>query len=100
MPLDDGRKVVTTAGTPVPLSATSVACESLIITGLSTNTKPVVVGSASVLALAATRRGTALAAGATLKLTACHDHVDDLSKVFIDAEVSGEGVSYSYGHRP
>jgi hypothetical protein len=100
LPLGDGRKTVAAAGTPEALTAISTTCESVIITALSTNTKPVVVGGPDVLAKAAERSGTALAAGGTVKLTSCHDQVDDLSKVFIDAEVSGEGVSYSYGHRP
>jgi hypothetical protein len=95
MPIGDGRKIVTTAGTAVPLSATSVGVTSVAITALSTNTGVIVVGGSTVVASAATRRGTPLSAGGTATLSR-DDQVDDLSQVWLDATVSGEGVTYSY----
>jgi hypothetical protein len=99
MPLGDGRQTVTTAGTPVPLiTKASTACTSVTITALAANTTVIAVGGPDVAAAVAGRKGTILKAGESCKFTACHDHVDDLATVFIDAETSGEGVSYSYGH--
>lgn len=100
MALNSGRKVVTTAGTAVAL-ASSTAIVSVTITALSTNTKLVVIGGEKdVVAEAAKRSGTPLAAGASVKFGEELDAIDDLGSIWLDAEVSGEGVSYSYGHRP
>lgn len=85
-----GRKTVTTAGTRVDLSTTTVAKE-VAITALSSNTNLVVVGPGPVVAALATRAGTPLAAGDTAIF-----RVDDLIDIKLDALVSGEGVSYSY----
>lgn len=86
----DGRKTVTTAGTAVAL-ASSTACESVCVTALSTNTGTVVVGASTVVAAAGTRRGTPLAANESVTF-----NVGDLSKIYVDSTVNGEGVSFSY----
>jgi len=88
--IGDGRKVVTTAGTSVAL-ATSTPCREVTITALGTNTGTLVVGGTTVVASAGTRRGVALAAGASLTL-----QIDDLADIYIDSTVNGEGVSYLY----
>lgn len=88
--IGDGRKVVTTSGTEVALAA-STACLSVTITAELDNTDVIVVGSASIVATLATRQGTPLAPGESITLA-----IDNLSKVFIDAMVSGEGVTFSY----
>lgn len=88
----DGRKTVTTAGTAERLvSSTSVRCNSVCISALSTNTGTVCVGSSAVVAAAGTRRGTPLAASESVTYTAA-----DLSLIWLDVTVNGEGVSYSY----
>lgn len=87
----DGRQVVTTAGTAVQLSATSIRCKKLTIMALIANTGYVVVGASTVIASASTRRGIPLSAGSSITLD-----VDDLDNVWIDSEVNGEGVSYIY----
>lgn len=89
--LADGRKAVTTAGTRVQLQAASQLAYAVAITALSTNTGTIVVGGTTVVAAAATRQGTPLAAGATVTF----DFVD-LSTIWLDATVNGEGVSFSY----
>jgi hypothetical protein len=86
-----GRKVVTTAGTAVALVSTNTPCRRVDITAETDNTNPVVVGDANVVAAIATRKGTPLAAGATLTI-----YVDDLSKVYLDAVTSTEGVTFTY----
>jgi hypothetical protein len=99
MPLNSGRTAVAAAGTALPLTAVSTACESVTITAFAANTKPVCVGGSDVVAAAAGRKGTPLEKGQTVKFTRDQDGISDLSHVFVDSEVNGEGVSYSYGHR-
>lgn len=84
----DGRKVVTTAGTAVAIAA-STACTQVQVTALSTNSQLVVVGASTVVAAAGTRRGTPLSAGQSTTIP-----IDNLSRVFIDSLVNGEGVSF------
>lgn len=89
--IGDGIKAVTTAGTSVQLSATSVACRMVQIQARTENTGVIVVGSSSVVASASTRRGIALVPGASVAL-----RVTDLNKLYLDSTVSAEGVSYVY----
>lgn len=91
-----GRKVVTTAGTAVQLSATSVAIRGVVITAETDNTNPVTVGGSDVVGALATRKGVPLAAGASIALNANDDGVDELSDIWIDAVTSTEGVTYLY----
>lgn len=88
--LTDGRKVVTTAGTRVQLSSTSVPCKAVNITALSGNTGTIVVGGSTVVASLSTRSGTPLD-----KNDSCTVEISNLNKVYVDATVSGEGVSFS-----
>ena len=52
----DGRQVVTTAGTRVQLSASSVHCKRVTICAETDNTGFIVVGGTTVVAALATRR--------------------------------------------
>ena len=88
--IGDGRKVVAAAGTAEALAA-STACEKVDIQAELDNTGVIVVGGSTVVATAATRRGIALRAGDSYCL-----EVDNLADVYIDAEVNGEGVTYTY----
>jgi len=90
--LADGRKTVTTAGTAVQLASSSARVNEVAITALSTNTGVVVVGGSTVVAASGTRRGQPLAPNQTVTLD-----VQDLSAVWIDSTVNGEGVSYMAG---
>ena len=89
--ISDGRKVVAAAGTAETLVAASTSCRFVILTALSTNTGIVAVGGSTVVAAAATRRGAALSAGDSVGIP-----IDDLIKIYLDAVVSGEGVSYMF----
>lgn len=87
----NGRKTVAVHGTAVQLVSTSTACKRLDITAFQTNTKTIAVGSSSVLANPGTEQGVVLQPTETYTL-----FVTDLSFIWIDSEINGEGVSYTY----
>lgn len=88
--IGDGRAVVSSAGTRVALS-TSTPIKEVTITAETDNTGVIVVGGTSCIAALATRRGTPLEAGDSITLG-----VSNLSLIYIDATVNGDGVTYSY----
>lgn len=90
--LGDGRKNVTAAGTAEALVDTSTPCQWVVCTAYTNNTSYVVVGGSTVVAALATRRGAPLAAS-----DPCTILINDVQKVYIDALVSGEGVTFFYG---
>ena len=92
--IDDGRKVIATAGTPEKLLPSSTLCNWVIIVALEGNTGTVVLGGASVIADAATRRGIPLNASDSVLLS-----IMDLSTLYLDVTSDGDGVSFLYGHR-
>jgi hypothetical protein len=88
------QKVVAAAGTAEPLSATKVLAYGLVIKALAGNTEKVYIGGATV----DDETGHVLAAGEVLKTS---DLLPsgvpvDLSKVYIDSDENGEGVSVAY----
>lgn len=87
----DGTRTVTTAGTRVQLSATSVPCKRVFIQSSDGNTGTVVVGAVTCVAAQATRRGYSLfpSQGAWFEVT-------DLNKLYIDATVNASKVNYYY----
>lgn len=87
----DGRKIVTAAGTRETLTAASTPAKYVIVTALDTNTNRVTVGGNTVLAALVTGKGVSL-----LPRQKAGIWVDDLLDVYVDARVSGEGVSYTY----
>lgn len=82
---------MTTAGTSVQLSTSSIPCRMVTIQARPENTDTVVVGASTVVAASGTRRGIALVPGASVTL-----RVTDVNKLYLDSVVSGEGVSYVY----
>ena len=80
----NGQKTVTTAGTAEAL-ASSTAVKSVVKKALYSNTGKVYVGNSSV----GSGNGFELEPGDAVGI-----EIDDLSKIYIDVEVSGEGVSY------
>ncbi len=96
MSIGDGRKTVTTSGTAVQLSSTSTPFTKLTITAETDNTNIVVVGSSTVVAALATRRGTPLAAGDSYTLELKGQEAGNLTAIYIDAITDTEGVTYSY----
>lgn len=87
----DGRKVVASAGTAERLVASNTNCRRVTVMALLENTDMVVIGGSTVVASATTRQGIPLSAGASITLD-----VEDLYPYFVDAVVSGEGVSFLY----
>ena len=88
--IDSGRKVVTTNGTAVAL-AVSTPCKEVIITAEVDNTQEVTFGGTTVVGAVLTRIGTPLEPGVSKTI-----RIDNLSKIWIDSVVNGEGVTYTY----
>lgn len=88
--IGDGRKVVAAAGTAEAL-ATSTACKRVIIMAETNNTGVITVGGSTVVAALATRQGIPLNAGDSVTIT-----IDNLSKIYLDTTVNGDGVTYYY----
>lgn len=86
--VNTGRKVVTTSGIKVQLSGSS--CVSVTIKALSANTGFIYVGGTNLT----TSNGLELAAGESVSLS-----IDHTEKLYIDASVNGDGVSYLYNIR-
>lgn len=89
--IGDGRKVVAAAGTREAL-ASSTACRFVVVTAETDNTGIVVVGGATVIASLSIRRGTPLSAGDSITI-----EVANLALLYLDATVTGDGVTYTYG---
>lgn len=87
-----GRKVVAVAGTPEALTAAALSISWVIVTAETDNTGLIAVGDTAIDAAAGTQQGTILAAGQSATIP-----IDDLSKVYIDASVAGDGVAFNYG---
>lgn len=85
--IGDGTTTVTTAGTAVQLTSTATACKSVVITAKGANTGNIFVGGTTV----DSTRGKQLVPLQDIEL-----NIDDLSKVYIDSSVNGEGVIYVY----
>lgn len=83
----DGSKDVAAAGTREALSSSSISCRYVIVTAKAANTDTIWLGGATVAA----GRGRPLVALQSEKID-----IDDVSKVYIDAAVSSEGVTYAY----
>ncbi len=103
-PGGQGKQVVTTAGTPVQLCA---SCQSKIttctITALSTNTGTIWVGFTSAVSAAnsyGTPLGPPITTGQPGASYACNPggnaQIWPMSNVWLDATVSGDGVSFSW----
>lgn len=86
----DGRKVTVSAGTAVALGS-STTISKVTVQALDTNTDVIVVGGSTVIAASGTRRGIAL-----LPYNSIVIQVDNLTDVYIDSVVSGNGVSFIY----
>jgi hypothetical protein len=97
--LYNGTKTVTSSGTAVALAASATPAVWVTVQALSSNTGTICVGGATVLASA--KNGTCLTAGLAAPLYAIPGAINagsnyDLSSIYIDATVSGEGVSFTY----
>ena len=88
----DGRRVVASAGSRVSLVGSAVLAHGLVLSALEGNTRPVTIGGSTVDGSVASRSGVPLAPGAFM---AYSDKVE-LSAVYLDVVVGGEGVSFHY----
>ncbi len=88
--IGDGRVVVAAAGTANVISV-SRTCKKVDITAETDNTGVITVGGSTTVAALGTRQGIPLNAGDSYSF-----EIDDLNDVYIDATVSGEGVSFTY----
>jgi hypothetical protein len=96
--VDTFIKTVTAAGTRVALQAAAFLVRRATIVALPTNSDTVVVGGANVVA-AVGSQATPTMQGVPLNnpgSDAYDIEIDDLNKVYIDARVSGDGVSVTY----
>lgn len=87
--ISDGSKNVTTAGTRVQLITSSTPCRWVIITAKGSNTDTIWVGGSTV----AVNSGIPLVGLQSERLD-----VSDVSNIWLDSEVSGEGVTFVYGN--
>ena len=87
-----GRKVVTTAGTEVALSATAIAVKRVWITALKANTNQVAIGGNPVVAAAGSETGIVLK---PTDQPICLHHTN-LAAIYVDSVTNGEGVSFLY----
>ena len=85
-----GVKTVTSAGTDEALAGLTT-CKKVTIQAQTDNTGWIAVGGSGVDATVATGTGVLLGAGDSFEL-----EITDLSSIYIDATVSGDGVRYAY----
>ena len=89
MAIRTGTKTVTTAGTRVQLSSTWAQCKEVVITAYQANTGVMAIGDSNVVAASGSERGATINAAQTEYL-----HDVNLSSIYIDSTVNGEGVSW------
>jgi hypothetical protein len=84
-----GRRVVTTPGTPVQMSTTSQSAVQVRVRALTTNTNNVALGGDNTVRAAAGSE-----TGVVLKATdpSIVIEVDDVTDLWVDAVTAGEGV--------
>jgi len=92
---NENRKTVTAAGTPEALSSTATSFSFLDICALSNNTGVIAVGGSGVIASLSTRTGVYLEAGDCYSIHLNPGKLGNLTSVYIDSTVSGEGVSFT-----
>ena len=94
----NGVKNVTTANTPVQITATSTVVHSLWIQARTTNTGLVAMGWSNAVRASGTVNAPVLAAGqsVTIKQGRRSNQEFDISDLWFDAAVNGEGVTYFY----
>jgi hypothetical protein len=91
--LSGGRKLVTTAGTRVQLSTSSVPCQGLIIQSLRSNSGNISIGGEDVSGTLGTENGVELSPGQTMTL-----FCKDVSLVWMDSDINSEGIQYLILH--
>jgi len=87
----DGTRTVTTAGTRVQLSASSVPCRKVLIQAHESNTGTIVVGGSTCVGALNGRRGVALFATQSQVF-----EISDLNLLYLDSTADGDKVNYYY----
>lgn len=90
---DDGSKTITTAGTPLALTATSTDATMLIVCGDTNNTGKICVG-ASPLCTAGAQQGAVRGPGQCTYIVTPKGDTFDISTIKVDASVSGEEATF------
>ena len=85
-------KVVSTAGTPEPLSGVSKFVSQVLIQAKDSNTGKVYIGKSTV----SSTNGVELTAGESVPFVANVGAKIDLNKLYIDVDTDGEGVKIIY----
>ena len=89
----DGRKVVATAGVAEAFSVTLLIVTEITITAERDNGGFIAVGASTVVAAEGSERGDVLGPGDSVTVEAI-----DLATLYLNATVSGDGVTYFYQH--
>ena len=87
-----GTKTVTTAGTPVQISATSTPCKNVIISGDIIVGIPCVVGDSGVVANVSGQKGIVIIPGND----PVNIPVSNLNLLYVDAQSNGGKIAYAY----
>ena len=90
--ITDGRDTVASAATAEAMASSSTRYGTITICAETNNTGVMTVGGSTVVASLATRRGIPLTAGACWT----NQSTGDLSDIYLDTTVSGDGVTYAY----
>ena len=89
--IGNGRATCASAGTANVISATTSPCKVVVFTAETDNTGAIALGGSAVDETLASRSGTPLLAGDSMSM-----EIDDISKVYIDSAVTGDGVTFTY----
>lgn len=87
--INNGTKSVAASGTAEQLVGSSTPCKKIILQALDTNTGYIWYGGSSIDKTA--KNGAYLFPGSSVTI-----EIDDVNKVYIDADVSAESVSFTY----
>lgn len=85
--IGNGSKNVASAATAVQLTTTSTPCKRVIIVGKAANTNKIYIGGSTV----SSTSGMYIYASQPTVI-----EIDDLNKIYIDADTNGEGVQYTF----
>lgn len=97
-----GKKTVTTAGTPIPLSATSVKCHKIIVSQIPGTTGTTYFGKSTLVkatGVGVLRYFVAPTASGMLdfwEIVSPDGNQLDLAEYYVDANVNAEGLQAAY----
>lgn len=86
-----GRKTVASAGTAEQITTTLTPIRRVDITAETDNTGKIALGGSTAVATEGSQQGVILEPGQTYTF-----HITDLSKIYVNATVNGDGVTYNY----